>query len=102
MDFIRLLFAKISATTEAVRDHSCSQSDCPCKPHIFCGVPNQNIAQGLHQHDGGTTNDNVVRAGYSGHCVGHQIEETAVVGVGSTLLQSVMYDTVKRSVRAQW
>jgi acetyltransferase-like isoleucine patch superfamily enzyme len=37
----------------------------------------------------GTTNDNLVRAGYSSHVVGPTIENGAVVGVGASLLPAV-------------
>ncbi|MCB5196119.1 DapH/DapD/GlmU-related protein [Deefgea salmonis] len=38
----------------------------------------------------GTTNDNVVRAGYSDHVVGPIIEDNVVIGVGASLLPAVV------------
>lgn len=37
----------------------------------------------------GTTNDNVVRAGYSGHVTGPIIEDDVVIGVGASLLPAI-------------
>lgn len=37
----------------------------------------------------GTTNDNVVRAGYSGHVIGPVIEDNVVIGVGASLLPAI-------------
>jgi len=37
----------------------------------------------------GTTNDNVIRAGYGDHVVGPVIEDGAIIGVGASLLPAV-------------
>lgn len=37
----------------------------------------------------GTTNDNVVRSGYSDHVIGPDIEDSVVIGVGASLLPAV-------------
>ena len=37
----------------------------------------------------GTTNDNVVRAGFADHIVGPRIEDDVVIGVGASLLPAV-------------
>jgi UDP-3-O-[3-hydroxymyristoyl] glucosamine N-acyltransferase len=38
----------------------------------------------------GTTNDNLVRAGYGGHITGPTVEDKVVIGVGSSILPNVI------------